>query len=396
MPEPFLLMLRQILIQTVSPKATVKNFGAATNSFNVTMTIAGGYSSTKTVTGLAPDATQQVTFDNWTAALGQYSVKVFTQLGTDGDAANDTLNKNVGVYTGVYTSGTVYPTTTYLGGGVAAAGTLYSIGGNTASALGTECYKYNVVTDVWTPIASLPEGRRVLAVANVGNFIYAIGGSNMSSVYQATVYKYDISLNLWSTVTPLPVALGWGKAVGYNNKIYFAGGVNSTSVLQSSVYVYDVVSDTWETATSMPSVKFGGAFSVTGNKLVYVGGADDVDISSTVYVGTIGGDPLSITWITASDYPGLEKDLILKNHGNLSDQIPSDTKGKNTTTLSVETAYPPGAMYRFDGAPWGSDGIIVAGGVVPQLSHRQIQIQLMYINRILILGLNKVRFLSLF
>jgi len=167
---------------TVSPKATVKNFGTATNSFNVTMTIAGGYSSTKTVTGLAPDATQQVTFDNWTAALGQYSVKVFTQLGTDGDAANDTLNKNVGVYTGVYTSGTVYPTTTYLGGGVAAAGTLYSIGGNTASALGTECYKYNVVTVVWTPIASLPEGRRVLAVANVGNFIYAIGGSNMSSV----------------------------------------------------------------------------------------------------------------------------------------------------------------------------------------------------------------------
>ena len=38
---------------TVAPKATVKNFGTATQTFNVNMTITGGYSSTKTVTGLA-------------------------------------------------------------------------------------------------------------------------------------------------------------------------------------------------------------------------------------------------------------------------------------------------------------------------------------------------------
>ena len=347
---------------TISPKATVKNFGTATNSFNVTMTITGGYTSTKTVTSLAPDATQQVTFDNWTAALGQYSVKVLTQLGTDGDAANDTLYKNIGVYTGTFTSGNVYPTTAYLGGGVGVAGNLYSIAGNTASALGTECYKYNVATNTWSPIAFLPAGRRVLAVANVGNFIYAIAGSDMSSVYQTTVYKYDIALDSWSTVAPLPVALGWGKAVGYNNKIYFAGGVNSTSILQSSVYVYDVVSDTWATGTSMPGVKFGGAFSVTGNKLVYVGGADDLGISNTVYVGTISGDPLIITWITAAAYPGLDKESIGQSQINLTEQVLSATKGKINAPISIEATYPPGAMYRFDGAPWGTDGIIVAGG----------------------------------
>ena len=53
---------------TVTPKVTVKNFGTAPNTFNVVYTITGGvaYTSTKTVTALAPGATQQVTFDTWT------------------------------------------------------------------------------------------------------------------------------------------------------------------------------------------------------------------------------------------------------------------------------------------------------------------------------------------
>ena len=87
---------------------------------------------------------------------------------------------------------------------------------------------------------------------------------DMSSVYQSTVYKYDIVGNSWSTVASLPIAIGWGKAVGYGNKIYFAGGVDASSDCFSSVYVYDVSANTWSSATSMPGPKFGGAFSVAG------------------------------------------------------------------------------------------------------------------------------------
>ena len=349
---------------SVVPQATVKNYGTSTNSFNVTMTITGGYSSTKTVSALAPDATQQVTFDNWNATLGQKTVKVYTQLGTDGDASNDTLYKNVGVYAGSYSSGNVHPTNTYLGSGVAASGYLYSIGGNTTSLLGTECYKYNVATNTWTPIASLPAGRRVLTTANVGNFIYAIGGSDMSSVYQSTVYKYDIALDSWSTVAPLPIAIAWGKAVGYNNRIYFAGGVDAASTVLSSVYVYDVTANTWSAGTSMPGPKFGGAFSIVGNQLIYVAGADATVISSSVYVGTIdGGNPLTITWATASDYPGIKELTYSEYAGCLSELIRPDYEVIKKEQLSIEAvAYPPGTMYRFDGAPWGADGMIVANG----------------------------------
>ncbi|QKJ97633.1 MAG: T9SS type A sorting domain-containing protein [Ignavibacteriota bacterium] len=349
---------------SVTPQATVKNFGTSTNTFNVQMNITGGYTSTKTVTSLAPGASQQVTFDSWNASLGQYTVKVFTQLGTDGDASNDTLYKNVGVYPGSWAGGSTFPDGTYLGTGVAANGILYSLGGNTNSGLGTECYKYDVAANTWSPIASLPAGRVVLGSATVGNFVYAVAGADMvSGTYINTIYKYDISANTWSTVAPLPTALGWVKAVGYNNKIYVAGGVAVGSIVVSSVYVYDVGTDTWATATSMPLARFGGAFSVTGNKLVYVGGADLTSIYNTVFVGTIdGGNPALITWTTmANPYPGIQKQVYSEYTGRLNELLKPNTSTKDHRSPEA-AVYPPGTMYRFDGAPWGTDQIIVANG----------------------------------
>jgi hypothetical protein len=77
---------------TYQPKATVKNYGTLPQSFATTYTIApGGYTSTQSVTNLAPGATQQITFANWTAAIGSYTSSVVSQLGSDQNMANDTL-----------------------------------------------------------------------------------------------------------------------------------------------------------------------------------------------------------------------------------------------------------------------------------------------------------------
>ena len=81
-----------------SPKATVLNNGSGTISFNVTMNITpGGYTSTQTVSSLAPGATQQVVFTpDWNPAVsGSYNVTVFTSLAGDLNHANDTLRKPV-------------------------------------------------------------------------------------------------------------------------------------------------------------------------------------------------------------------------------------------------------------------------------------------------------------
>jgi hypothetical protein len=82
---------------SVNPTATVSNAGSATQTFNVTMQITGGYTSTKTVTSLAPGASQQVTFDPWTAAQGLDTITVYTQLAGDANTANDTIEKAIAV-----------------------------------------------------------------------------------------------------------------------------------------------------------------------------------------------------------------------------------------------------------------------------------------------------------
>jgi len=115
-------LARVITPGTVSPKATVRNFGANPESFNVTMTIGASYTSTKTVSSLASATSVQVTFDPWTNSVGDNTINVCTQLVGDLDGTNDcktqgvkvmVLNKQVYGYVAYAGSGTdpVGPTT---------------------------------------------------------------------------------------------------------------------------------------------------------------------------------------------------------------------------------------------------------------------------------------------
>ncbi len=88
----------------VSPKATVKNFGSATQTFNVTLTI-GSYTSTKSVAALVSGATQEVTFDNWNATVGSYTAEACTQLAGDENPANNCKSMGITVAEGNFVFG---------------------------------------------------------------------------------------------------------------------------------------------------------------------------------------------------------------------------------------------------------------------------------------------------
>ena len=80
----------------IIPLATVKNFGAETASFPVTMTVeATGYSSTIQVTDLGPNDEIQVVFDTWNAPLGAYDVEFCTELSGDEFVDNDCMTANI-------------------------------------------------------------------------------------------------------------------------------------------------------------------------------------------------------------------------------------------------------------------------------------------------------------
>jgi hypothetical protein len=97
---------------TFNPHATVTNFGLDSSSFDITCEIdPGAYSSTETVTDLAPDDSIQVTFpDGFTFVSGFYTVTVYTQLIGDDHPENDTLEKVIEA-TGIVEGGTFTPVT---------------------------------------------------------------------------------------------------------------------------------------------------------------------------------------------------------------------------------------------------------------------------------------------
>lgn len=293
---------------SVAPKATVKNFGSATQTFNVTMTITpGGYTSTKTVTGLAAGATYQVTFDGWVATIGSFTCKAYTQLAGDVNPLNDTLQKSINVSNSTWMTGPNIPVGMYMGAGTSyydgAAGYLFSIGGNSTNK--TEANKFNFETNTWTTLAPLPVPRVVTTAAATQGAVYLIGGSDGAStpVYVNTVYKYTISSNAWTTVAPIPATVGWGKAYAYQDSlIYLVGGYDGTNYL-ATVYVYNVNNNTWRSCTPLPEGLIGGAMAIYGNKIVNVGGAG-ASVVATTYVGEISQtDRSQITWTTGAPFP---------------------------------------------------------------------------------------------
>ena len=81
---------------TISPAAEFLNLGE-TATFNVTMQISYGYTSTKTITNLASFDGQTITFDPWSPENGNYTITVFTQLPGDTNKGNDTLKQSMTV-----------------------------------------------------------------------------------------------------------------------------------------------------------------------------------------------------------------------------------------------------------------------------------------------------------
>jgi len=81
----------------ITPAVTVLNDGYETVTFDVGLTIDGGYSSSRTVTGLAYGETSIVEFDVWNATVGDFTAAACTQLEDDEIPENDCMNRTAKV-----------------------------------------------------------------------------------------------------------------------------------------------------------------------------------------------------------------------------------------------------------------------------------------------------------
>ena len=83
---------------------------------------------------------------------------------------------------------------------------------------------FDIDTNSWSTVSTLPTPRNQVAVTMAGDRVYVIGGTTSQSEIVATVEEYDPAFNRWRTVTPLPFALNVAVAGSFGRTVFVAGG----------------------------------------------------------------------------------------------------------------------------------------------------------------------------
>jgi hypothetical protein len=268
----------------VTPRALIRNYGSATESFDVMFDISDGYSRTQTVDNLFPGEERTVSFDTWTAPTTRatYATKCTTRLATDGCQGNDRRGGSVSVGTDwpygwhEVASMPVLPSgkTERQGGWLAfvpGSQLIYAAKGNKTG----DFYDYDPVADAWAKFNSIPAGaegrppsRGAVGVADGIGCIYATKGNNT-----AGFWRYTIATDSWQQLRNVPLAPSNKKVRGGTDMEY--AEVNDTGYVyllkgyKDDFYRFNTVSGSWEERSS-PAANSGHRWK-NGSWLVHDG-----------------------------------------------------------------------------------------------------------------------------
>ena len=185
----------------------------------------------------------------------------------------------------------------------------YVIAGvNEAFSVTNKTWRYDAITDEWTPLANLPTGQEGPSAVCYEGYIYVLGGGGTNQFY-----IYDIAADDWSSAPALPRNM-WGAAVGaYNGYIYMIGGDDDFSFggTSNQVNIYDIAAGSWiGTGAVMPTAAVTPGFAQAGQYLYLVGGWNDGSPAQNVDQ-TQRYDMTSDNWELGPTFTSARSDLPL-------------------------------------------------------------------------------------
>lgn len=189
--------------------------------------------------------------------------------------------------------------------GIAASATIddniYIMGGYTGAAPTNVFQMYNVTTNTFTTLGTIPQIKYGMFAFPYNGNIYLGGGYNSSGAAVKDFHMYDIANNAWITKPQLNVARdsSFGALIG--NKYWVLSGVSGTSnVLTGTVEYYDFTQEMWiqlDVSKNIPTPRYGGSTFVFGNLIYCCGGNTGSAYSGKVEVF----DTVAQTWTTKTD-----------------------------------------------------------------------------------------------
>lgn len=174
----------------------------------------------------------------------------------------------------------------------------------------SESYAYDVASDTWTQLPSMPNGTARGGAATIvhGDLIYLAGGMTvLQATYQDTVdtvITFNVTSGAWQRVVmagaELPESRQHAAGVVLDDTFYIAGGrrYGQTNV-RDTVFELDLsnVTSGWQTSTGHMAVARGGLMGgLVGTTFYTFGGEGDPDTATGVYPQVEAFDTETQTW----------------------------------------------------------------------------------------------------
>ncbi|MEE6462259.1 hypothetical protein FKM82_001532 [Ascaphus truei] len=151
-------------------------------------------------------------------------------------------------------------------------GMLFAVGGMDATKGATSIEKYDLRTNMWTPVANMNGRRLQFGVAVLDDKLYVVGGRDGLKTLN-TVECYNPKTKTWSVMPPMSTHRhGLGVAV-LEGPMYAVGGHDGWSYL-NTVERWDPQARQWNFVASMSTPRSTVGVAVLGGKLYAVGGRD--------------------------------------------------------------------------------------------------------------------------
>ncbi len=257
------------------PAATVRNFGAQAATFTVFCNVScegtNVYTSSRTVTALASQASADVIFDTIPKphSAGDYVTRCSTYIAYDGNPANDTMSGNFSFTTGPppppWSLKSPMPSGAKPIGDGAWLGwdnsttRLFAARGNKQP----DFYSYDVVGDSWTAKTDWPDGTEAKkpskgAVGTPGSnqdgLFFALKGNNTTAFW-----TYSVALDSWKQLRDIPLGTSKKKVKGGSDLVYVSGATPDEDYVyclkggKNEFYRYGVAADSWEPLAPVPA-----------------------------------------------------------------------------------------------------------------------------------------------
>ena len=238
---------------------------------------------------------------------------------------------------GVWNPGTPYPTTIVRYGFAQTATHFYVFGGVDNGAITTAVNRMDLSTGNWEPRAAMPTAggeAPTCALDESAGMVYCTDGTNGSGFF-----SYNIASDSWATLASIPESDTYGSASGaFNGKVFVAGG---TGGISNAVWVYDIGLNSWSAGTAAPALFLLAGYHQLGQFLYVVGGFDPtfvnnattwrLDMSSAPGVWDVG----PVFTPQRADF-GLAYDAGANKLYALAGDLPNDGNPFNSTNLVDE------------------------------------------------------------